>query len=303
MASIIELLSEATAFLHFKGIEQPKWDGECLLAHVLKCSPLELHLRCKEVISFSDADYFQKLLRRRGKREPLQYILGEVDFFNVKLKVDSRVLIPRHETEYLVAWLVDDIKERYLNNKFGNKESVPSLSKLHILDLGTGSGAIGIALGKSFPESWVTAVDQSPLALEVARENGQKNQVKNLQFLASDWYNIFEVHEALQALRQERFDIIVSNPPYLSQREWDEAQDEIRRYEPATALIAGDEGFDAIEIILQGAPKFLKKNGMIAIETGILHPQRLREKYKNLFRRTKILQDLNKFDRFFIAEL
>ncbi|MDR1434942.1 MAG: peptide chain release factor N(5)-glutamine methyltransferase [Puniceicoccales bacterium] len=295
MVGRIELLQRAIAFLHSKNIEQAKCDGECLLAHVLSCSRSVLYLDRRATIDGESEAHFQKLLLRRSRREPLQYILGEVDFCDVRLDVDSRVLIPRSETELLVEWLVAYVKKYFPNIYFKGGETMAT-PEFRILDLGTGSGAIAIALAKYFPKSRIIAVDRSPMALEVARENMQKNRIQNLQLLESDWYAALEAHP-----NEKKFDIIVSNPPYLTQREFDGAQDEIRKYEPIGALIAGNDGLRDVDIILSGAPKFLKKGGIVAIETGILHPKQLREKYKNTFQCTEILKDLNQFDRFFIT--
>jgi release factor glutamine methyltransferase len=226
----------------------------------------------------------------------LQYILGKVDFCDVKLKVDPRVLIPRSETEMLVEWLVAYIKGR----DWGDSTVTDGTGsyRCDILDLGTGSGAIAIALAKYFPTSWVFAVDKSPSALAVAQENVERNGVRHVKLLESEWYDVFE-----SGACQEKFDIIVANPPYLTPQEFASAQDEVRKYEPISALVAGDGGLRDIEIILRGARNFLKKGGLVALETGIAHPQRLQNKYKNLFNQTEIIKDLNQFDRFFVAHI
>ncbi|MDR1590626.1 MAG: peptide chain release factor N(5)-glutamine methyltransferase [Puniceicoccales bacterium] len=292
MASIIELLAEGTSFLCSDNVEGSKNDAEWLLAHVLGCSRLELTLQGQTTVSKESEIQFLELLVRRAQREPLQYILGEVDFYDVNLMVDSRVFIPRGETEILVEWLINNTSKR-----IGNAFSIGgNFSSLNILDLGTGSGAIAIALAKHFPKSCVFAVDRSPLALEVVRENMRRNGVNNLQFFQSDWYSAFEGDKW-----REQFDLIVSNPPYLTRQEFDGIQDEIRRYEPISALIAEEEGLQDIRIILDGAQKFLKKNGIIAIETGISHAQQLQKVYGKYFKQTEVLKDLNRFDRFFIA--
>jgi release factor glutamine methyltransferase len=299
MASVIELLTKGADFLYAHNVEQPRCDVEWLLAHILECSRLELNLNGPVMVAEKSETQFWELLARRAKREPLQYILGEVDFCDIKLKVDSRVFIPRGETETLVEWLVNAINKGIgsadynSNNTFSDGKEFLSLN---ILDLGTGSGAIAIALAKRFPMSCVWAIDQSSLALEVAHNNMQRNGVSNLKLLKSNWYGAFEANKW-----QEPFDIIISNPPYLTRQEFDMAQDEVRQYEPVVALVAEEEGLRDIRIILDGAPKFLKKDGIVAIETGISHPKQLQKEYEKRFRRMEILQDLNQFDRFFIA--
>jgi release factor glutamine methyltransferase len=289
VASLIELLGEGVHFLHSKGIERPKCDAEWLFAHVLGCSRLELYLRRGMAVGAPDEGRLRELLVRRSRREPLQYILGEVDFCDVKLGVDPRVLIPRPETEMLVEWLAAQVKDRW--RAVGTEE--PPVT---ILDLGTGSGAIGIALAKYFPASRIFAIDKSPFALDVARENVERNGVRNVKLLESDWYAIFE-----GGVCQEKFDIIVANPPYLSLREFADAGEEVRKYEPISALVAGDDGLGDIEIILGGARNFLRSGGLVALETGVAHPEQLQKKYIKFFNKTEIIRDLNQFDRFFIA--
>ncbi|MDR0590461.1 MAG: peptide chain release factor N(5)-glutamine methyltransferase [Puniceicoccales bacterium] len=293
MASVIELLAKGVRFLHSKNIERPKCDAEWLFAHVLSCSRLELYLRYGAAVGASDEAHLRELLVRRARREPLQYILGEVDFCDVKLAVDPRVLIPRGETEMLVEWLVAYIRGRDWGNFAAGGASN---YRCNILDLGTGSGAIAIALAKYFPASRIFATDKSPFALAVAQKNAERNGVRNVKLLESDWYDVFG-----GGVCQEKFDIIVANPPYLTPQELADARDEVRKYEPISALIAGDGGLRDIEIILRGARNFLKKGGLVALETGITHPRQLRKKYKNFFNKTEIMRDLNQFDRFFVA--
>jgi release factor glutamine methyltransferase len=292
MASISELLAEGANVLYANGIEGAKNDAEWLLAHVLSRSRLVLNLNGQAIVSKESEMQFRERLLRRARREPLQYILGEIDFHDIKLTVDARVFIPRGETEILVEWLINHINKR-IGDTFSNRENA---SSLNILDLGTGSGAIAIALAKRFPMGCVWAVDRSPLALEVTRENRQRNGVNNLQLLPSNWYSAFESDRW-----RKQFDVIVSNPPYLTRQEFETAQDEVRRYEPISALVAEDEGLRDIGIILDGAQRFLKNNGIVAVETGISHSQRLQKAYGKRFRQTEILRDLNQFDRFFIA--
>ncbi|MDR2813022.1 MAG: peptide chain release factor N(5)-glutamine methyltransferase [Puniceicoccales bacterium] len=292
MASIIELLAEGVSVLRASDVEASRCDVEWLLAHVLGYSRLALNLNRQKTVDLKTERQFRELLLRRAKREPLQYILGKVDFCNVKLKVDARVFIPRGETEMLVEWLVNNMSKRMGNATCKGE----NFSPLNILDLGTGSGAIAIALAKCFPMGCVLAVDRSPLALEVARENMRYNGVNNLKLFQSDWYGVFAGDQW-----SERFDLIVSNPPYLTFQELNGAQDEVRRYEPISALVAEEDGLHDIRIILDGARKLLKKDGIVAVETGIAHPKQLQKEYEKYFRQTEILRDLNQFDRFFIA--
>jgi release factor glutamine methyltransferase len=175
------------------------------------------------------------------------------------------------------------------------KQKKKSGENLRIFDPGTGSGAIAIALAKCFPQSLVIAVDRSSNALEVARTNATLNCIANMKFLQSDWF------DTLRKCDCEKFDIIVSNPPYLSLEEFENGQDEVKKYESKWALIVDDNGLRDIHAILGEALLFLEEDGFIAREVGIDHTAVLREKYEKTFRRVEILQDLLERDRFSIA--
>jgi len=193
-----------------------------------------------------ELEIIRPLVRRRSQREPLQYILGHVDFSGLKIKVDKRALIPRPETEFLIEKI---------------KDKLSSKSPLRILDLGTGSGAIALALAKCFSEANVTAIDASQDALALTSENiqslGFSDRVKPL---FSTWYD---------AVRPTSdFDLIISNPPYLTLLEVNQAMPEVNKHEPLSALIADDNGLKDIKIIISQAKKYLAPHGIVALETG-----------------------------------
>ncbi|MDR1366980.1 MAG: peptide chain release factor N(5)-glutamine methyltransferase [Puniceicoccales bacterium] len=289
MVIVSDLLDHAARFLCMYGIENPKHDAELLLSHLLGCSRLALYLNRRVAVAKNVAYQFFQWLRRRATREPLQYILGEVEFFGVRLKVDSRVLIPRSETEMLVEWLIGKGVPSLVNKRRKNEMN------LCILDLGTGSGAIAIPLAKYFPFSSIIAVDQSSDALAVAQENAALNCVSHVKFLQSDWF------VSLHGYGFNRFDIIVANPPYLTRKEFEGAQDEIKKYEPERALIAVDNGLRDIRYILNEAPLFLEEDGFVVLEVGMGHAAILRREYGKVFRKVEVFQDLLKCDRFFVA--
>ena len=250
MHTTIEILEKSRRFLEEKGVESARLDSEQILASALNCKRLDLYLQYDRPLNEAQLAAIRPLLRRRARREPLQYILGTVEFFEISLAVDRRALIPRPETEQLVEGILAKIK------------SPPQ----RILDLGTGCGAIAIALAARYPRASLTAVDQSDKALGLARENiaasGLEDRIEALQ---SDWYGAIE----------GAYDLIVSNPPYLSEEEWRTAQPEVRAFEPRTALVAPKGGLADLEKILRGAPPYLKPNGVVALETGIAHHEAL----------------------------
>lgn len=285
----------AEKFLREANIESPKWDVEQIIASVIGCSRLELYLKREQQITLAQKERINQFLIRRAAHEPLQYLLGEVGFCDLRLLVDPRVLIPRSETELLIEWI-----EHYFSKK-------KDLS-LNILDLGTGSGAIALSLAKFFPKSQVLAVDISSDALEVAQKNAQLNQIHNVCFLQSNWFEALQSPDkksTTQPTTTEKnfvFDLIVANPPYLTDSEYQTAQEEVRNFEPKLALVAENWGMADLEKILDTAPEYLTEHGMVALETGILHPKKLQKKYQNRYSMTRILQDLSHRDRFFIAE-
>jgi len=244
------------------------------------------------------------LLRRRARREPLQYIVGETEFFGLTLKVDPRALIPRPETEYLVALLTEHLgAPRAAPPPRLSHLSLPGLPHLspprRILDLGTGSGAIALALAKHWPGAQVLALDASADALALARENAEQNGLSDrVTFAQSDWFSVFENGNSAATQPPPFFDLIVSNPPYLTVAEVAESLPEVRDYEPQIALTPGDNaGLLAIRKIVSAAPHYLTKpdeatarhtaenpsdgvrtaGGLLAMETGIAQHAALAE--------------------------
>jgi release factor glutamine methyltransferase len=248
MLTVLEIIKKTTEFFAGKGVENPRLNAELLVGHGLGLKRMELYLQFERVLSEIELEKIRPLVRRRGQREPLQYILGETDFFGLKLKTDKRALIPRPETEYLVELLVTRLA---------------ATPPQRILDLGTGTGAIALALAKQFPSARVTAVDSSAEALALARENESANQLElRVNWIASNWYTALPMGDT--------FDLIVANPPYLTAEETAEATPEIRDHEPAGALTAsGQGGIADLEVIVRGAPPFLASGGLLALETGI----------------------------------
>ena len=274
-----EALNLLVDYFREKSIENFRVDAELLLAFVLKCKRLELFLNYEHLLSDEQVDLLRSLSIRRAKRKPLQYILGQVDFYGQKLRVDSRVLIPRPETEELVYQINCCINDRKCN--LG-------------LDLGTGSGAISIALLALNPDLNMIAVDNSLPALDLAYDNAVDNRVeKRLKFIKSSWF------EKLDGMH---FDFIVSNPPYLSKDEVESAQPEVSRYEPRSALVSADNGLSDLKHILKKALKYLNPGGWVVLETGLEQHKALTE-YANEwgYSSVKSTLDLSHRERFFWA--
>jgi release factor glutamine methyltransferase len=246
MRTVLEIIKMSADFLGGKGVEQPRLNAELMVGHALGLKRMQLYLQFERPLAESELETIRGYLRRRGQREPLQYILGETDFLGLALKTDRRALIPRPETEYLVSLLTEKI----------------GASPRRVLDLGTGTGAIALALATHWPEAQVLATDVSTDALALAQENvGQVGLGGRVQLLQSDWYQ--------QVPADTCFDLIVSNPPYLSDRETDETLVEVKNFEPRIALTPGGHGLESIQRIIAGAPAHLNEGGLLAMETGI----------------------------------
>ncbi|MFW6354737.1 MAG: peptide chain release factor N(5)-glutamine methyltransferase, partial [Verrucomicrobiota bacterium] len=251
--TLLEILQRSAEFLGKAGVENPRLEAEWLLAHVLGCKRLQLYLDFERPMLPEVLDQLRPMVRRRAQREPLQYILGTTEFAGLELTVDRRALIPRPETEALV----DELRGEY--------GTTPPPS---VLDLGTGSGAIALALAAAWPGSSVTAVDRSPGALALARENAARTGLDaRVEWLGGSWFG---------PLAGRVFDLIVSNPPYLAEAEWKSAAPEVRGHEPHEALVAPGEGLADLESLLREAPRYLTPGGCLALETGITQHEPLR---------------------------
>ncbi len=279
MPNVLEIIQKTTAFLAGRGVESPRLNAELLVGHVLGLKRMQLYLQFERVLAEPELERLRPLVRRRAQREPLQYVLGETDWGGLKLKMDRRALIPRPETERLVELL----------GELGPAEPAA------VLDLGTGSGAIALALAQRWPGARITALDTSAAALALAAENAAAlGLAERVVFLASDWYAGLPP--------TGRFDLIVANPPYLSAAETAAAQPEVRDFEPAAALTAEEDGLADLRKIMAATPDRLNPGGLLALETGLAHhAELLRLAVAAGFTRTESRPDLTGRDRFVLA--
>jgi release factor glutamine methyltransferase len=238
--TVAEHLRAATARLAPMS-DTARLDAELLVAHALRRSRAALLARGDETVEIGNAGEIETLIARRERGEPVSYLLGTQGFWTLELDVTPDVLIPRPETETLVEWAL---------------AWAPAAAR--ILDLGTGSGCIALALACERKDATVVATDRSAAALDVARANAARHGVKNLQFLAGSW---FDAVNGVQA----PFDLIVSNPPYIAERDPHLAQ---LRFEPRDALIAGTDGLDDLRLIVSQAGKWLRAGGGLLVEHG-----------------------------------
>ena len=260
---ILEVISKTTAYFEKQGIESPRLTIELLLAHLLKKKRMELYLEFERELDEPTLAKLREMVKRRVAGEPLQYITGDVEFCGLKLLVDKRVLIPRPETELLV----EEVLKRLVAQRPQAGAPAPPGEDLKIVDVGTGSGCIAIALAKKLMIAGrdacatITALDVSPEALEVARGNGKLHQIeKNVRFLESDLLE--ELPDSFVA------EAIISNPPYIAQGDLAKLPKEVRDFEPVRALAAGEDGLKVIRRLVMDARRILSPSGFVALEIG-----------------------------------
>lgn len=246
--TVLRLLEWTTDFFKKRGSESARLDAEVLLAHARECSRMELYTAFSEQPSEQERVAFREMVRRRGEGVPVAQLVGFKEFYSLKLRVDENVLIPRPETEHLVVEALDVCKSSDWVDQ-----------PCRIADVGTGSGAIAIALAKHLPKAEVTAIDLSQPALDIAQWNAEQHDVKE---------RITFVHgDLLDATDQPaRFHVICSNPPYVSQDEFDDLPDTVREHEPTEALVAGSRGTEVIERLIDQAVDRMEPQGRLIIE-------------------------------------
>jgi release factor glutamine methyltransferase len=257
--TIQRLLQWTTGFLKERGADTPKLDAEVLLAHALKCERIMLYARFTETLPEATLAEFRGLVKQRASGMPVAYLVGNREFFSLDFKVTPDVLIPRPDTEFAVVGLIDTAKTM--------KPAVRSADSkepgFEIADVGTGSGILAICTVKRIAGARALAIDISPGALGIARENAESHNVsERIEFLESDLF--------ARVPKERKFDFVVSNPPYITTAEMAELDRDVRDFEPHTALEAGPKGTEIIERLVPQAAERLVPGGHLFIE---LSPQ------------------------------
>jgi release factor glutamine methyltransferase len=279
LLSIREIKERTEAFFESKGVPNARLDTDTLIAHSLGIKRLELYLDLDRPLTEPQLAELRPLVKRRANREPLQYIVGTVDFCDMELKVDTRALIPRYETEELVELVCEAL-------------SAPPKA---LLDLGTGSGALALAFAKRYPEASVDAVDLSADALSLARENAEGQKLaERVSFHEGSWFAPLGCGDA-------RYELIVSNPPYLTEEEMTTAEPEVVKHEPHSALVSGPDGLEDCRLIFKDAAAFLKPGGLLALETGIAQAEALDALCEAAGLQGECIEDLSGRPRFYFA--
>ncbi|MBF0241031.1 MAG: peptide chain release factor N(5)-glutamine methyltransferase [Desulfamplus sp.] len=247
--TILKILSWTEGYFKSFGIDSPRLTAEILLCYALNIRRLDLYLQFDRPLNKDELAKYRDLIKRRVKREPVAYITGQKGFWDSQLIVNPDVLIPRADTERLVEYALDEI----------SKKKIDSDSKIKVLELGVGSGAIAISLSKANSDAIFFATDISPKAIMVARQNSLNCSV-DIFFLVGSWFEPIKLGV--------KFDIIISNPPYIPTNDIQSLEKDVREYEPLLALDGGDDGLCSLRHIMQSAPDYLKPNGLLIMEMG-----------------------------------
>jgi len=276
-------LNKAEKILQKTSIATYKLDANILLAHVLNLTnPENLILKLNEEMSSDDYLKYIHLVERRLKFEPIAYIIGSKYFWKQKYTIDNNVLIPRPETELIIELLLKKLKGK-INDE------------LHILDLGTGSGCIILSLLSELKFSTGIGIDISEKALNIAKLNAKKfDLIKRMNFKISNWFDNLE--------NTDKFDIIVSNPPYIPINEWKSLDLNVLNFEPKRALTDNYDGLKNYKIIADNAKKFLKKDGFIVLEIGYNQSKKIKEMFCAKGYEIEIFKDLQSIDRIVIIK-
>lgn len=277
--TLLSVLNKAAEYLRGKGVPNARLDAELLLAGSLGLKRLDLYLQFDRPLQEPELAPYREAIRRRGKREPLQHIEGFCAFRELKLKSDKRALVPRSETELLV----DAVKKH-----------LPGVESPRVLDVGTGTGAIALSVTHELPQCEVWACDVSPACLEITRENAALNALRVPRLYESDLF------AGLPA--DARWHLIVSNPPYIPESDFEGLQLEVRDHDPRNALIGGPEGWELPLALLTAAFDRLEAGGILLME---IHPPQfglLQDAGKAQgWSRIERLPDYQQSDRFLIA--
>jgi len=279
--TIPKLIAKNAAILKSAGIDTPENEIEIMLCYLLDVNRLNLYLHGENLIDHKVIDKLDKMVARRATRYPLQMILNEYWFYGRKFFVNDDVMVPAPETEILCQGALT-----YLNS---NGTRAP-----RIVDIGTGSGVIAVTLAAEFNGSSIVALDISKAALRVAEKNAQTHKVANrIEFRESDLMDRIK--------KNEKFDLIISNPPYVTEEEYKTLAPEVHA-DPKISITSGEDGLDAIRVILKKAPDYLSHGGRIMIEVGHNHAAIISQitEADQRYNSISVLKDLNDFDRIVI---
>jgi len=268
---IVDLIQWSESYFRGKSHQNPRLEIEWMLCSLLNCERLDLYMRFDEPLSGSQLSTLRGWVKRRSKNEPLQYITESCEFYGIEFFVDKRVLIPRPETERLIDEAIKSIKH---------------VRSPNIFDIGTGSGCIAITLAKEIENSNVIGIDKSMMSLQVAKKNSAELNVENVTFFEMDILNQYP---------KEKFDLVISNPPYVPKEEIPSLMKDVKDFEPEIALTDFDDGLTFYKRISKIIPHILKDDSSCILELGLgNHPEKVLSIFKESgYSNMEIFDDYN----------
>jgi release factor glutamine methyltransferase len=295
-----DVLKSAIQRLTSAQVPSPRMNAELLLMFALRCDRAHLYGHPERELTADEESIYENALAQRSKGIPTQYITGHQEFWGMDLIVSPAALIPRPETEHVVEEVLARVSTGRVGRTFLSDESVGNSSSptrsaedLHIVDVGTGSGSIALALAKELPQAEIHATEISSAALEIARANAARHQLeKRIRFHKTD---------LLSAIEKNSFDFVVSNPPYVGESEEDQVQMEVRKFEPRNAVFAGPTGLEVIARLVPQARATLKPGGWLVMEISGTIAQRVQELLTG-WNRVAISNDLQGIARVAVAQ-
>ncbi len=273
--TIIDVLKWATDYFIGKGIESPRLNIELMLCSVLNIPRIKIYTQFDKPLNELELKNLKNMILKRVSGEPLQYILGKTSFLDSEIMVNDTVMIPRPETELLVSRILQDYSNKY--------------KKYNILDIGTGSGCIALTLAKNFPASDILAIDVSYFAIMTAKINGTNLAIRNISF------NQCDILKDLPT--RQKFDIVVSNPPYIPLNDYNQLEKEVKDYEPRNALTDGSDGLTFYKRYIQILPEILKEDGSFYFEIGYNQKKVIEDLFYGKSFTLTFFEDLNKIPR------
>lgn len=275
---IRQALRDGVALLEEHGVGSPRMNAEVLLMFVLACNRAYLYAHPERELSAEEEARYQEALAQRARAVPAQYITGHQEFWGLDFLVGPGVLIPRPETEHVVETVLELVK---------------TIAEPRVVDVGTGSGAIALALASELPQARVEATEISPEALETARANAAR--------LRLDGHVTFHNTDLLNGVDEGAFDVVASNPPYVGDSEEDKVQLEVRKFEPRCAVFAGPEGLDVIRRLAPQSRQVLKPGGWLVMEIGFSMEEKVRE-LLSAWAELRVVPDLRGIPRVIAAQ-
>ena len=278
---VIDLIQWGEQYFSDNDFDNPRKEIEILLQDILKCGRVDLYLRFEEPLIKMQLGKLRKWVQQRKTREPIQYITGKAGFYDLILNITPDVLIPRPESERLVEVLIETVREK---------------SSISILDIGTGSGCLALALGRELPNAKITGIDKSLKAIEIAKLNAVTLKIKNVIFSQID---LFENNI------EGKYDVVISNPPYIPQIEIEALMPEVKNFEPHSSLTDSADGLTFYHKISEISKGIINSKGWLFLEVGLgEHPKKAMQIFSNnTFKNVELIKDYNGDDRVLRAQI